>query len=225
MKSLLIGVFVLIIGATSYGQPNKFDMGIEGSASLIFLRGNDFIEEHYQPDIGFSGGLFFQYNFKKILSLRTNVAGERKGAMYKNQLTNSNGQHIGEETIHVKFGYLTVPVLVRASFGKKVQFFVNAGPYFGFLIRQIYENQEYNIIADYTEDNKRFDTGISSGIGIIVPIKTKFAFSFEARNNIGLYNVSDPLSIVRNPGPIKTNSTNFLFGFTYKLGQRTTESK
>jgi len=226
IKSLILGLIILNFGATAYSQTNKFDIGVEGSPSLIYLRGNDIIKQFHKPTIGFSGGLFFQFNFKKIISLRTNIAYERKGSIMTAQTTDINGNPLGKITTNSNFDYLTLPILVRATFGKKIQFFVNAGPYFGYLIKQTFVSKGDNIPTT-TSDNsslaKRFDTGISTGLGLSVPIKTTFAFSFEVRNNLGLYNVS--AVPVANNGTIKTNSTNFLLSFTYKLGQRNSETK
>jgi hypothetical protein len=228
IKSLFFGLFLLTVLGTTYGQTNKFDIGVEGSPSLIFLRGNDIIDNLPNTAVGFSGGLFFQYNFKKVVSLRTNIAFERKGAGYVFDFQSAvvNGNVLGEITTNGNFDYLTLPILVRATFGKKIQFFVNAGPYFGYLIKQTGVSKGDNIPTkktDNTSFNKRFDTGISTGLGLSVPIKTKFAFSFEVRNSLGLYNVS--AFPVANDGTVKTNSTNFLLGFTYKLGQRTLDTK
>jgi hypothetical protein len=226
IKSLCLGLLFLTIGETSFGQTNKFDIGVEGSPTLTFLRGNAFIDKYHKSTMGFTGGLSFQYNFKKIISLRTNIAFERKGSVLTSQTTDIIGNPLGEITTNTNFDYLTFPILVRATFGKKIQYFVNAGPYFGYLIKQTFVSKRDNIppiISDNTSLDKRFDTGISTGLGFSVPIKTKFAFSFEVRNNIGLYNVS--AVPVANNGTIKTNSTNFLFGFTYKIGQRTSDTK
>jgi hypothetical protein len=226
IKSLFLGLLFLTVGEASFGQRNIFDIGIEGSPTLTFLRGNDFIDNNHKPTMGFTSGLFFQYNFKKIISLRTNTAFERKGSVLTFQATDILGNPIGEITTNTNFDYLTLPILVRATFGKKIQYFVNAGPYFGYLIKQTFISKGDNIPTT-TDDNtslyKRFDIGISTGFGLSVPIKTKFAFSFEVRNNLGLYNTSDVPVI--NDGTIKTNSTNFLLGFTYKLEQRTTHTK
>lgn len=225
IKSLLAGLLFLTFWGTTCGQTNKFDIGVEGSPSLIFLRGN-IIANLGKPTIGFSGGLFFQYNFKRVVSLRTNIAFERKGSVLTYEITNINGNSLGKVTTNTNFDYLILPILVRATFGKRVQFFVNAGPYFGYLIKQTFVTKGDNIPTttnDNTSLNKRFDTGISTGLGLSVPIKTKFLFSFEVRNNLGLYNVR--AVSVGNNGTVKTNSTNFLLGFTYKLGQRTSDTK
>ncbi|OFY87283.1 MAG: hypothetical protein A3F72_17450 [Bacteroidetes bacterium RIFCSPLOWO2_12_FULL_35_15] len=63
MKRLLLVVPSLLLAVIVFGQQNKIDIGIEGSPSLIFLRGNDIIKKYHKPAIGFSSGLFFQYNF------------------------------------------------------------------------------------------------------------------------------------------------------------------
>jgi hypothetical protein len=208
-----------------YRQENRFDIGVEGSPSLIFLWGNDIFRDFHKPTIGFSVGLFFQFNFPKIISLRTNIAYERKGTVVKEITTTTIDQPIDNVRMRTNDDYLIFSLLVRATFGKKIQFFVNVGPYFGYLIKQTYvtkfkkDNIPTTERHDGTSTFKRFDTGISTGLGLSVPIKTKFAFSFEVRNNLGLYNVSK-FPVINN-GTIKTNSTNFLVGFTYKLGQRT----
>lgn len=154
--------------------------------------------------------------------MRTNLAFERKGGKFTSPATDINGTPIGELTAHSSIDYLTFPVLVRATFGNKIQYFINAGPYFGYLLKDRLVSKGDNIPTatdDYTAFDKRFDTGISTGVGLFVPLNTKFAVSFEIRNNLGLYNIS--AFPVTNNGTIKTNSTNFLFSFTYKLGQRT----
>lgn len=226
IKSLFFALLLLTIAETSYGQTNKFDIGVEGGPSLIFLRGNTVIDEFQKSTIGFSGTLFFQLNFKKIISLRTNIAYERKGSVFNGEITDANGNSLGEATSHTNYNYITLPILVRATFGKKVQYFVNAGPYLGYLIKHTFVSKGDNIPTtktDYTYLDKRFDGGVSTGFGFSVPCKTKFALSFEVRNNLGLYNTSAvPLT---GNGTIKTNSTNFLFGFTHKLGQRTSNTK
>ena len=225
IKSLFCGLFLQTVLGTAYGQTNKVDIGVEGGPSLIFLRGNDLIDNNHKPAMGFSGGLFFQYNFKKVISLRTNIAFERKGSVSTAQSTDLNGNPLGEFNTNTNFDYLTFPILIRATFGQKVQCFVNAGPYFGYLIKQTSVSKSNNIpttTIDNTSLDKRFDLGISAGLGLSLPIKTRFAFSFEVRNNLGLYNVSE-VPVINN-GTIKTNSTNFLLGFTYKLGQRSVDT-
>ena len=105
-----------------------------------------------------------------------------------------------------------------------MNYFINAGPFIGFLIKETDQAEVINIgnaKKDHTDLYKRFDTGISAGVGIAIPIKEKFIFTCEVRNNLGLYNVNiPPKTPVVSDGTIKTNSTNLLFGFAYKIGKK-----
>ena len=221
IRSLFLGILVAAIGYTAYGQTNKLDLGIEGGPSVIFLRGNHLIDEFHDPTLGFCGGVFVQYNFSRIASIHTSIFYERKGSASTIQLTDINGSYIAKACVNTHYDYLTVPILLRASFGSKNQLFLSAGPYFGYLVAQSYTVEADNFqpfAYDDISNDKRFDTGISAGIGMSVPIKTKFDLSFELRNNLGLFNTS-AVSVV-NDGTIRTNSTVLIFGFGYKVGER-----
>lgn len=219
----IVLILLVLIFCKSYGQTNRFESGIEGSPSLIMLKGNDYVDYRNSPTIGFSARLFFQYNFKKIISLRTNLAFERKGTIANSQAFDEYGNPFGSVQTKSKFDYLTIPLLVRATFGKRVLFFVNAGPYLGYLLKQTDISKGENVPItryDNTSSFKRFDFGVSVGLGLLVPIEQNFALSLEARNNVGYYNVSD-LPVI-NGGSIETVATNFMFGFVYKFGFRST---
>ena len=221
LKTLFIGLFLLST-VIVFGQAKQFEFGIEGSPSQISLRGNEIIDNKHKSKLGFSGGVFFQFNYNKFLSLRTNLAYERKGSKTEAWTSdvNNDDEYESEGTIHANFNYLTLPILIRATLGNKVKYFVNVGPYAGYLMKKttVHELEDnFNVTYDETSLFKRFDAGITTGIGFSVPIKAQYSLSFEVRNNLGLINTSSVP--VMNDGTIKTNSTNFLFGFTYNIGQ------
>ena len=203
-----------------FGQTNNFNIGIEGGPSLISLHGNDMVESYDDLSLGFSGGLSFQYNFSKLVALRTNISFERKGLTTKNQATDEYGNPIGELTFHSNFNYLTIPLLGRLTFGKKINFYINAGPYLGYLLNQKDITEAFGEYPkselDNTDNFKRLDFGITSGLGMNFPIQEKFLLNFEIRNNLGLTNISSVP--VYNDGSIKTNSTNLLIGIVYRIG-------
>jgi hypothetical protein len=127
-----------------------------------------------------------------------------------------NGQPLGPSTTKYNYNYVTVPMLARASFGKNVQFFVNAGPYIGGLLSTItyftVSNKTYK--SNVTQYNKRVDAGITSGICVSIPFATKYVVTAEERNNVGLLNISK--NVVNNQS-IKTNSFVALIGFGYRV--------
>ena len=214
-------IFLVLAFCPTYGQTNKYEYGIEGGPSLISLHGNQVISEFHNSTIGFSSGLFFQYNFKKIISLRTNLAYERKGSTIKGKALDDSGNSLGDVRGNLNFDYLTLPILVRATFGKRIMYFVNTGPYLGYLLKQTIVSRGEKIPTTTKDDTslyKKIDLGVSAGLGLLVPYKQHFAFSLEVRNNLGLYNISPELVI--NGGSIKTNSTNLLLGLVYNFGER-----
>ncbi|MBI9039206.1 MAG: PorT family protein [Bacteroidales bacterium] len=222
MNKLRNLVLIILISSSSliFGQTNKFEVGLEMGPSLKSLYGNDALAN--DVSIGFLGGLTFQYNFSKLVSIRTNISFERKGLTTKSIAIDVNGNVIGEIKFHSNFDYLSVPLLCRFTIGKEINFFANAGPYLSYLIKQ---QDKSNAIGEYPEtkiDNthnfKRLDFGLTYGLGMIFPIREKLLLSAEIRNNIGLSNISS-LPLV-NDGSIKTNSIIILIGIAYRIGNK-----
>ena len=221
-------ILLLTISLTSpvFGQQNKLDIGIEGGPSLTSIRGNKMFKKYNHPTLGYSGGLSFQFNFPKKFSVRTGFAYERKGSVHTIPFTDAYGNTTVQGKNYSNFDYLVFPVLLHATLGKSMKFFVNSGLFFSYLLKQTFTWQSSYFpkqTGDNTSNDKRFDTGLALGLGFSTPIKDKFSITCEIRNNLGLYNVS-AIPVFEN-GTIKTNSTNLLCGFAYKLGTRMTETK
>lgn len=193
-------------------QTNKFELGAEASPSITFLKGSSFIEKMYDPTLGFSGGISFQYNIRKKIGLRTSLAYERKGGINRSSIL-YKGEFFENASLNFNFDYLTLPILIRFSFGKKIKYFVNSGPYFGYLLSQTFvtKGDNFNTFTnDYTATTNKFDVGISFGTGLQYPIKEKLILSSEIRGNLGLYNTIPS-------GDTKVNSVNLLLGIAYRL--------
>ncbi|MBP5687610.1 MAG: PorT family protein [Muribaculaceae bacterium] len=104
-----------------------------------------------------------------------------------------------------QFTYIQVPLLTHIFFGSdKARFFFNAGPEIGIMIGEKtssnfdYENaasieelaNSYRQLEQYVEPvHRRFDYGISAGLGIEVNIAPKHAINLEGRFYYGLNDV------------------------------------
>jgi len=190
MKNILPLAFLIFFGvqtSTLSGQ-NRFALSLEGGPSYTHIHGNSANSDYLKPILGGFGGIAFQYSFLDKLSFKTGIAYERKGA---DLLVNSIMLNY---TFH--FDYLTIPLLIKASIGKKLRFLVSAGPYFSYLINQTYINNhyypynfEYPIPDQSTYENaNKLDFGIIGCIGIEVRIKNQYALSLEVRDHYGLVN-------------------------------------
>ena len=221
MNRLLTSLF---IGSTlvCHAQTNVFDIGIEGGGGIATLRGNEFILNFHDPRTGYTVGIFGQFNFKKLISLRTGAYLERKGSSFNVLFTDNTGQPIRTVKGKEHFEFITIPLLVRATFGNRLNYFVNAGGYIGLLQKQV---EHTNGFENYPETNREqtsnfnsSEFGLSLGVGLSYKFKVPVSLSLEVRDNLGLTDTSK-IPVISN-GTIKTNAVNILIGVSYKLGQR-----
>jgi len=217
IKQLFFGTSILLSINTTLSQTNKIDIGFESAVGVAYITGSDRAKNDYKATYGIYTGFFAQFNFNKVLSIRTGIGAETKGFSAKLVLTDPYGNPAGKYRPRIGLNYLTVPVLLRATFGKTSPFFFNCGPYISYLLKQPSYLQKitFNQIVPY----RKYDFGISTGVGFSIPIKTKAAISFEIRQNFGLYNINSTL-FYSDDETINTNSTLALLSFSRKLGFR-----
>jgi len=194
------------------------EAGIEGGAGIsTAYQFKD--KQDYVPQLSYTGGIFFQYQLNNSWALCTNLFYERKDFCMKTEAVGASEKMITVKEF-IMSDYLDIPFLVRVSFGRNVRFFLNAGPYFGYLLRQIQlddvENTTVNQPINRTSIAKKWDMGISAGLGVNIPISKTISLSAELRDNFGLLNTGGP------PGAsgIKLNSTHLLVGVGYRFGGR-----
>ena len=221
--------FLLFLSAVSIGsisnlqaQNSMFDLGLEGGPNLstVNISSPLFDIDNIKPTVFGSGGFIFQYNFKNFLSIKTGFSYQGKGFQIKDlAFSDASGTSIGTGTVSTRLDYITFPVLVKASFGKKVQFFVNAGPYAGYLLGKTERSKLTLNDSEQVSGNKdmtglnRWDFGVAGGIGIAIPIRTYWVISVEARNYTGLMDIAES-SLIK----WSTNTTDLRVGVAYKLG-------
>lgn len=216
-KSLLL--FICLMYNLSYGQTNRINIGMDVGPNLSVITQKGDNQTNVNPIILISGGLTFQYNFKKLFSLKTGISYQRKGFQIPSIHYIGYGGWKGEtERITSYLDYLTVPLQAQITFGKKINFFVGIGPYFGFLLRQrneVYQSGKYDYHTIYNDTQERLDFGFSGGFGLAVPIKKRWLISLEACNYTGFRNIKED-----TPPYQYTNTTDLRLGVAYKLSFR-----
>lgn len=213
----LITVTLLLISGNLLAQTFKYkwEFALEAGAGIRVLR----IEPKYpslenKEGVSFTGGLALQYNVTNTLAVKLGAAFEIKGADLERTDIQTKGK--------INIDYISVPLLLKARFGKNLKFFVNAGPYLGILMSSKTKldaysgNPEQEIDNDST--NKKIDFGISGGIGLEIPFGKNGAFTIELRDNFGMTNISESLEL--NAPEIKTHTANVMVGYVLKFGQK-----
>ncbi len=187
-------ISLLFIGELSFGQQR---IGVLVGPTITHIS-SDFAK--YNVRVGFSAGLSYTIFMGHFFSISTNICYERKGFGY--QIMDSVGRGVREIN---KLDYLVIPALIR--FGHNI--FVTFGPYMGLLLNHSKEYKDPNISGTQNSNKvfKTIDAGLTVGLGV----QLLRGFSIEARNNIGLSDISKLQEIN------KTYSGNLLFGITFNV--------
>lgn len=228
-----------------YFQNNRLTIGISAGPNCTFARGETSPGPNYTfktyPNAGSSYELALQWNFKRRLSIRSGILYEQKSVVCNTYYTSPGWEQLINHHMVSTFDYLTIPVLAKLTFGKKVQFFCNAGFFISILNKQQDQiKSDYAIFGypytgyqfsttEVTQNNstmyKKVDSGLSGGIGIGIPVKKRFYISAEWRQNYGMKSIFNldnwkgQYTGIKN-GRLLTNSMGFLVGISYRLSFR-----
>jgi len=113
-------------------------------------------------NLKFSGHLVFQKNLNRTLSIRTAFGCIRMGDSFRCNLTDINGNVIGKRNFIVHMDYLNIPLMLRIYPTINKNFFIQSGPYFGYLLRQEQRLGNFESIEtkfNYLSFSDRLDQG------------------------------------------------------------------
>ncbi|MGD0782700.1 MAG: porin family protein, partial [Candidatus Aminicenantales bacterium] len=129
--------------------------------------------------------------------------------------------------------YIELPVLARLTFGEKVRFFINAGPYAGYLIRARAETSgsslifmdkagtmpivpspvSFNASTDVMASLEKWNFGLAGGGGVIVPAGPG-SLILEAHFELGLSNIQKDIA---TSGKNQTGAIIVSLGYEFTL--------
>lgn len=230
MRKLLLSILLLLISFLSYSQNSKIKYGIQAGLNYSNFRGYDIpagISSIYSesPAFAFLGGVNFEYQIKEKLSLKLELSYERKSQKLKTELESINNSpdllpEIDEYRAKRNNDYLVLPIMIKYSFGNKNSFFLNGGPYIGYLLKSNVEESLYfdgslqdSQTTETSNSNNKTDLGLSVGLGKTIQISEKNSIFIEIRENLGLANTSK--NKVWGDGELRTNSLNLIIGYQF----------
>ncbi len=200
---LLTCIALFLFSTTlSIAQTGKFSVSVEGGPSVSYIYKNSLPAESFKPTVGGYAGVLFNYRFKKHFALETGLAWEQKGTKFYKALAsviyNLQPSAVANEYTYYadytfRFNYLTLPVMVKASFGRKLRFVASGGAYFSLLLSQTYvSNGHSNFLIDpstYTE-KKPYDLGLSGSLGIEIGVMKNAAISLKFSDHLSMINTN-----------------------------------
>lgn len=224
MKKLLLSISFLLIALLSYSQNSKIKFGIQAGLNYSDFRGYEIpVTPLYaeSPAFAYLGGINVEYLIKEKLSLKLDLNYERKSQKADNTLEifdNNGSSKVYNFTSKKNYDYLVLPIMIKYSFTNRNSFFINGGPYIGYLLKSNITNDLGNIDGvinepfETTKYNNRTDFGLSIGLGKNFELKENNSIFIEIRENLGLTNTSE--NTVMGNGTVKTNSLNLIMGYS-----------
>ena len=225
-------VLFLLINGILFSQ-EKNSLGLNTGLTYSDFRGNDFFD-NYEYGFDFLIGISFDYKIKDRLFISTDVNYERKSAndFYEASAIGPGGTitvigiPIGEYPpenppdkpklkFQTRFEYISIPILLKYFVCENNDFYVNGGPYLGYLlnIKNIDDGEESEL--DFNNEFEKIDLGLTIGIGYNLDLNQKSYLNFELRNNFGLTNIESNNNDLFDR--TKANSLNLIIGWNFYL--------
>lgn len=218
----VIWLLMLMAGLKAAAQ-NSPAIGINAGSTLSWLRGNDVAKQN-DAAVNFLVGASFELPVSNNLSFFTSLNYERKSVSRTipfSSLGMGNVPDPGDPAfrqggLDVKYtiSYLTVPVSIRYYIGSAKKFYVNGGPYAGFILGDSAKIDGRDA-EDEDGDYKGVEFGINAGLGFRALSSSKHNLDIELRDNLGLTNIYD--GAIVNDGSVKTNTLNLIANWSFNL--------
>ncbi|HLP52982.1 MAG TPA: outer membrane beta-barrel protein [Chitinophagales bacterium] len=211
-KLYLFLLLTLPVFATA--QHYKFELAAEAGPGVSCIYGSGAKQLQKQnPLVGYSAGLGLHFNTPKVVGIYTGVYVQRKGFEWPIPALASDGRAMTYR-YQALYHYVTIPVMLNATVGKKVQFFVNAGGYVSALFRIYLQQKELGIDNVNPGGYQYVDAGFCGGMGLRVAVLKRLIISVEARNSTGF------MKVVKNTeakDAFYNTSTSFSVGLAYSF--------
>jgi Outer membrane protein beta-barrel domain len=248
--SITLLAVLLVSGSVS---AQSIWLGVHGGLSIPDLSGGggNALSSNYTSRL--AGNFGFQSDFgitkKFSIAIELNYAGQggkRDGlqpitnlpAQYQSLVPSGYYLYANFKNV-AALDYLELPILARLTWGKTWKFYVNAGPYLGYLLHgeektkgnsYIYEDpqgqdpltvqgypvpeQNFTANTNITSDIHKFNVGVTGGVGLAYPFGKNEIF-LDVRGEYGLLNIQ------KYSADGKDNTGNLLIslGYSFRLGK------
>ncbi|AWI26569.1 porin family protein [Flavobacterium pallidum] len=153
----------------------------KGDIELAFGTGVNFStartsENQADTKTGFNVSAGADFYFSDRWSIKAKLYYDQKG--WNNGYITDGSNYLITD---FRLNYLTVPVMANWHFGKKRNWYLNFGPYAGFLLKAEATNYDLDV-KDYYKSN---DFGLALGIGVKIPVSDKLKFFIEYDEQAG----------------------------------------
>ncbi len=187
-KSIMLASAMMLFSAATFAQTT---FGLKQGAAITTLSAKGDLYNDNNVSYSYNAGLFATIPVNTFLAIQPEVNYVRKGRC--NETTELNTATKTDFLLH----YMQVPVLLQYRNNQLLNksasvFFINAGPYAGFVLdtqTRISESSEGGMLVP-VDDSKNTDWGAVFGIGVQTPIRGK-EVRFDLRYDMGLSEIAN----------------------------------
>jgi hypothetical protein len=229
-------------------------LGLKGGLSIPDLSGGggNPLSENYTSRLALNFGVLSDVKLYHHFSLQVELnyagqGGKRDGIQPITNLPASLSQGLPAGTyLYANFknkavlDYLELPIMAKLSWGKMFGYFVNAGPYLGYLLHAaektkgtslLYEDpngqvplteqgypvpaQNFDANTDVTSSIRHFNIGVTGGGGVDWKVDPKDKIFFDARFEYGFINIQK----YSEDGKNNTGNVLLSLGYAHRLGR------
>lgn len=178
-RILLVTVFALGLTTVVFAQKKGVvEFGINVGFNNSTVSNSDVSAD---TAYGFNIGGSMDYYFSDRWSIKGKLIYDQKG-WDNGFIEDSNGfDYVTDFNIN----YLTVPVMANWHFGRKRNWFLEFGPYMGFLLNA----EDVRFGTNVTDSFNSTDFGLSLGIGVKIPVSDKLKLFFEYEGQGGMSDI------------------------------------
>ena len=227
------------------GQTNSF--GVYGGISIPNLKasGDNEFTKDYESRQAATFGIFGDFGITKSFSIKAIISyagqgGKRSGmqpvpaAAIPPQFPVPPGVTLyGSFENESVLNYLEIPVLAKLEGGSKLRYYINAGPYVGFMLnatqkvngstaffldkngtQPISPVQTFNEEAEIKDELNTVNFGLTGGGGIKYMFNANHALLLDARGAFGLTTLQKDVTF----GESKTGALFLTLGYSYSIG-------
>jgi len=179
--SFVLGLSAMALaqrGSTAERSTTEFDVSV-GYNSATVTTSN--LNADYRG--GLSAGVGVEQYFSDSWGIKAKVLYDQKG-WANGYYTSSNNFSI---TTDYALDYITVPLMADWHFGREKNWYLNFGPYIGFLLsaKTIANSQDVKSYFNST------DGGLDVGVGVRFPFANKNKFFIEINSQSGVANINN----------------------------------
>jgi len=217
IKSFHLAIILTLVAVRIYSQ-NTFEpethLGVKLGFNNSSLRFDPTVEQNFHP--GFIGGISFKHIEQKSLGIQIELNFVQAGW----------GENLEDGADYSRrLNYMQLPVMTHVNFGNQTKFFLNIGPYVGYLLS---ENESTNNFSKAdsnsyygTEVQNRFDFGLAAGLGASKSTLIG-QFQLEGRGTFGLTSLYE---IDRKNGLASSQNLAVEISLTYFIDPKLLHSK